>query len=108
MISAKGRWLKWVRGPTQQASVARGRVVPPVCVPALWLLSPPPSGFFSLLAKYNFLEFFWDFSNLPKYGVLTVLFQQNPDSGSKSSNDYQTCKSRGNNISIISKCEIYQ
>jgi hypothetical protein len=35
-------------------------------------------------------------------------FQQNPDSGSKSSNDHQTCKSRWNNISIISKYEIYQ
>jgi hypothetical protein len=34
-------------------------------------------------------------------------FQQNPDSGSKSSNNHQTCKNRGNNISIISKCEIY-
>jgi hypothetical protein len=29
---------------------------------ALWPLSPPPSGFFSLLAKYNFLVFFLEFS----------------------------------------------
>jgi hypothetical protein len=35
-------------------------------------------------------------------------FQQNPNSGSKSSKYYQSCKSRGNNISIISKYEIYQ
>jgi hypothetical protein len=35
-------------------------------------------------------------------------FQQNPDSDSKSSNDHQTCKNRGNNISIIYKCEIYR
>jgi hypothetical protein len=34
---------------------------------------------------------------------LMVLFQQNPDSGNKSFNDHQTCKNRGNNISIISK-----
>jgi hypothetical protein len=34
---------------------------PCVCVPALWLLLPPPSGFFGLLAKYNFLVFFWNF-----------------------------------------------
>jgi hypothetical protein len=35
-------------------------------------------------------------------------FQQNPDSGSKFSNDHQTCKNRWNNISISSKYEIYQ
>jgi hypothetical protein len=88
--------------------VARGQATPPVCVSALWLLSPPPSGFLSLPAKYNFLVFFWNFPDLSKYGVLTVLFQQNPDSGNKFSNDHQTCKNRGNNISIISKYEIYQ
>jgi hypothetical protein len=53
--------------------------------PTLWLPSLPPSGCFGLLAKYNFLLFFWNFPDLPKYGVLTVFFQQNPDSGSKSS-----------------------
>jgi hypothetical protein len=79
-----------------------------MCEPTPWLLSPPPYGFLSLLAKYNFLVFFWNFPDLPKYGVLMVLFQQNPDSGSKSSHDHQTCKNRGNNISIISKYEIYQ
>jgi hypothetical protein len=35
-------------------------------------------------------------------------FQQNPDSGNKSSNNHQTCKSRGNKISITSKYKIYQ
>jgi hypothetical protein len=35
-------------------------------------------------------------------------FQQNPDSDSKFSNNHQSCKSRGNNISITSKYEIYQ
>jgi hypothetical protein len=35
-------------------------------------------------------------------------FQQNPDSGSELSNNHQTCENRGNNISIISKYEIYQ
>jgi hypothetical protein len=29
--------------------------------PALLLLSPSPSGFFSVLVKYNFLVFFWNF-----------------------------------------------
>jgi hypothetical protein len=58
---AKGRWQKWARAATQQADVAKGGLAPPVCVPALWLLSPPPSGFLSLLAKYNFLLFFWNF-----------------------------------------------
>jgi hypothetical protein len=53
-----------------QAGAARGGPAPPMGEPALWLLSPPPSGFFSLLVKYNFLEF----PDLPKHGVLTVLF----------------------------------
>jgi hypothetical protein len=35
-------------------------------------------------------------------------FQQNPDSDSELSNNYQSCKNRENNISIISKYEIYQ
>jgi hypothetical protein len=46
--------------------------------------------------------------DLRKYCILTVLFQQNPDSGSEFSNNHQTCKNRRNNISIISKYEIYQ
>jgi hypothetical protein len=58
MKYAKGRWQKWVRAATQQAGAARGQAAPPVCEPALWLLSPPPFGLFSLLAKYNFLVFF--------------------------------------------------
>jgi hypothetical protein len=29
-----------------------------MCEAALWLLSTPPSGFLSLLGKYNFLVFF--------------------------------------------------
>jgi hypothetical protein len=58
MKYAKGRWQKWARVATQQAGAARGQAMPPVCVPAPWLLSTPPSGFFSLLVKYNFLVFF--------------------------------------------------
>jgi hypothetical protein len=58
MKYAKGRWQMWARAATQQASAARGRPAPPVCVPALWLLSSPPFGFLGLLAKYNFLVFF--------------------------------------------------
>jgi hypothetical protein len=60
-IYAKGRWQKWARVASPQAGVARGGPAPPMGEPALWLLLPPPSGFFSLLAKYNFLVFFWNF-----------------------------------------------
>jgi hypothetical protein len=63
-----------------------------MCEAALWLLSTPPSGFLGLLGKYNFLVFFWNFPDLSKYGVLTVLFHQNRDSGSKSFNDHQHVK----------------
>jgi hypothetical protein len=35
-----------------------------MCEAALWLLSTPPSGFQSLLVKYNFLAFFWNFPDL--------------------------------------------
>jgi hypothetical protein len=108
MKYAKGRDLEWARALSHRAGAARGQAAPPMCEAALWPLSTPPSGFRSLLVKYNFLVFFWYFPDLPKYGVLTVLFQQNPDSGSKSSNDHQSYKNRGNNISIISKYEIYQ
>jgi hypothetical protein len=108
MKYAKGRDQKWARVPSHRTDAARGQAVPPVHEAAPRLLSPSPSGFQSLLVKYNFPEFFWNFPDLPEYGVLTILFQQNPDSGSKSSNVHQTCKNRGNNISIISKYEIYQ
>jgi hypothetical protein len=60
-IYAKGRWQKWARVASPQAGAARGGPVPSGGEHALWLLSPPPSGFFSLLAKYNFLVFFWNF-----------------------------------------------
>jgi hypothetical protein len=39
---------------------------------------------------------------------LTVLFPAESDSGSEFSYNHQTCKNRRNNISIISKYEIYQ
>jgi hypothetical protein len=81
---------------------------PPGGEAVLWPLSPPPSGSFSLLAKYNFLVFFWNFLIFENMVSWWSFFQQNPYSGSKSCNDHQTCKNRGNNISIISKCEIYQ
>jgi hypothetical protein len=100
MKYAKGRWQKWARAATQQAGAARGQAAPPVCEPALWL--------FSLLVKYNFLIFFWNFLIFRNMVSWWSFFQQNPDSGSKFFNDYQTCKNRENNISIISKCEIYQ
>jgi hypothetical protein len=40
------------------SGAARGWAAPPGGEAALWPLSPPPSGFFSLLIKYNFLVFF--------------------------------------------------
>jgi hypothetical protein len=46
---------------TPQAGAARGGAAPPGGEPTLLLLSFPPSGFFSLLAKYNFLVFLWNF-----------------------------------------------
>jgi hypothetical protein len=108
MRYAKGQDQKWARALSHRAGAAKGQAVPTVREAAPWLLSPSPSGFRSLLVKYDFMLFFWNFPDLPKYGVLTVFFQQNPDSGSKSSNEHQTCKNRGNNISIISKYGIYQ
>jgi hypothetical protein len=108
MMYAKGQDLEWAKVASHRAGAARGQATHPMCEAALWLLSTPPSGFRGLLVKYNFLVFFWNFPDLSKYGVLMVLFQQNPNSGSKSSNDHQTCRNRGNNISIFSKYEIYQ
>jgi hypothetical protein len=52
--------------------------------------------------------YFLIISNLRKYCILIVPFQQNPDSGSEFSNNHQICKNRRNNISITSKYEIYQ
>jgi hypothetical protein len=108
MKYAKGQWQKWDRAATQQAGAARGGPAPPMCVPALWFLSSPPFGFLSLVANYNFLVFFWNFLIFRNMVSWRSFFQQNPDSGSKSSNDHETCKNRGNNINIISNCEIYQ
>jgi hypothetical protein len=58
MKYTKGQWQKWARVASPQASAARGGPAPPGGEPALLLLSPSPSGFFSLLVKYNFLVFF--------------------------------------------------
>jgi hypothetical protein len=49
-----------------------------VCEPALWLLSPPPSGFFSLLVKYNFLVFFWNFLIFQKKSSRILTTAANP------------------------------
>jgi hypothetical protein len=108
MIYMKGRWQWWARVATPQAGAARCGPAPPGGVTTLWLLSPPPSSSSSLLAKYNFLVFFWNFLIFRNMVSWRSFFQQNSDSSSKSSNDHQTCKNRGNNISIISKCKIYQ
>jgi hypothetical protein len=57
-LGFRGRWKKWARVASPQAGAARGGPAPPGGEPALLLLSPSPSGFFSLLVKYNFLVFF--------------------------------------------------
>jgi hypothetical protein len=98
----------WARVPTHRAGVARGLAAPPWRVGPPWLLSTPPSGFVSLLGKYNFLVFFWNFPDLQNMVPSWSFFQQNPDSGSNSSDDHQTCGIKGNNISMNSKYEIYQ
>jgi hypothetical protein len=67
MIYAKGRWQKWARVASPQAGAARGGPTPPGGKPTLWLLSLPPSGFFNLLAKYNFVVFFWNFLIFQKW-----------------------------------------
>jgi hypothetical protein len=61
---AKGRWQKWARVASHRAGAARGQAVPPWREGPSWLLSTPPSGFLSLLGKYNFLVFFWNFPDL--------------------------------------------
>jgi hypothetical protein len=108
MKYAKWRDQKWARATSHRAGAARGQAAPPWCVGPSWLLSTPPSGFLSILGKYNFLVFFWNFPDLENMVPRWSLFQQNLDSGSKSSDDHQTCENKGNNISINSKYEIYQ
>jgi hypothetical protein len=58
MKYTKGQDLEWARVPSHRADAARGQAAPPMCEAALWLLLTPPSGFRSLLVKYNFLVFF--------------------------------------------------
>jgi hypothetical protein len=87
-IYMKGRWQKWARVASPQVGMARGGPAPPGGEPAQWLLSPPPFGFFSLLAKYNFLVFFWIFLIFWNMVSWRSFLQQNLDSGSKSSNDH--------------------
>jgi hypothetical protein len=58
MKYVQGQDLKWARVASHYAGMARGQAAPPMCEPTPWLLSPPPSGFLSLSAKYNFLVFF--------------------------------------------------
>jgi hypothetical protein len=64
MKYVKGRDLEWARAPSHRAGAARGQATPPMCEAALWLLSTSPSSFRSLLIKYNFLAFFWNFLDL--------------------------------------------
>jgi hypothetical protein len=107
-IYARGRWQKWARVATPLGGTARGWPAPPGGVGPLLLLSPPPSGYFRLLVKYEFLGIFLELLIFRNMVSSQSFFQQNPDSSSKFSNNHQTCKRKGNNISFISKYEIYQ
>jgi hypothetical protein len=107
-IYARGWWQKWARVATPLGGAARGWPAPPSGVGPLLLLSLSPSGYFCLLVKYEFLGIFLELLIFRNMVSWRSFFQQNPDSGRKSSNNHQTCKSRGNNISVTSKYEIYQ
>jgi hypothetical protein len=93
---------------TPLGGAARGWPAPPGGV-GLWLLpSLSPSGCFHLLIKYEFLGIFLELPIFRNMVSGRSFFQQNPDSGSKFSNNHQTCENRENNIIIISKYKIYQ
>jgi hypothetical protein len=77
-------------------------------VAPLLLLSLSPSGYLCLLAIYEFLGISLELLIFRNMLPWRSFFQQNPNSGSKFSIDHQTCKNRGNNISITSKYKIYQ
>jgi hypothetical protein len=57
MKYAKGRDQKWARVASHRAGAARGQAMPPWREGPSWLVSTPPSGFLSLLGKYNFLYY---------------------------------------------------
>jgi hypothetical protein len=61
MIYVRGRWMEWARVASPYGGTARGGPAPPGGVAYPLLLLPPPSGYFRLLVKYNFLAFFWNF-----------------------------------------------
>jgi hypothetical protein len=93
---------------TPLGGVARGWPARPGGV-GPWLLPLlSPSGYFRRLLKYEFLGIFLELLIFRNMVSRRSFFQQNPESGNKFSNNHQTCKNRGNNISIISKYEIYQ
>jgi hypothetical protein len=107
-IYMRGQWQKWARVATPLGGTARGWPAPPGGVGPWLLLSLSPSGYFRLLVKYEFLGIFLELLIFRNMVSWRSFFQQNPDSGSKFSNNHWTCKSRGNNINITSKYEIYQ
>src|SRR3954447_5447059 len=88
------KWLgqRWAKVATPCLSAAQevprawGRCGPPVAhqTPSFWLL--PSSG--AKLRKIAFPEA----SDLRKYGVLTLLFPTESDSGSYSPHNHHTCK----------------
>jgi hypothetical protein len=107
-IYARGRWQKWPRVATPLGGAARGWPVPLGGVGPRMLPLLSPSGYFRLLMKYEFLGIFLELLIFRNMVSWRSFFEQNPDSGRKFSNNHQTCENRGNNISIISKYEIYQ
>src|SRR3954453_752779 len=73
-------------GAPQEVARAWGRCGPPVGHQTSSFLLPPSSG--EKLRKIAFPEA----SDIHKYGVLTVLFPSESDSGSYSRHNHHTCK----------------
>jgi hypothetical protein len=107
-IYVRERWQKWARVASPQGGAASGWPAPPGGVGPLLLPSISPFRYFYLLVIYEFLGIFLELLIFRNMVFWRFFFQQNPDSGSMFSINHQTCKNRGNNISITSKYEIYQ
>jgi hypothetical protein len=87
-IYVRGRWQERARVASPQGGAFRGGPVPPSGVAPLMLLSLPPSGYFRLLILYEFLGISLELLIFRNMVSWWSLFQQNPDSGSKFSNDH--------------------
>jgi hypothetical protein len=78
-------------------------VSPPCCSSRLLLLA-----IFVIRYYMNFFVFLWNCWSSEIWCLDGPFSSRILTPAANSSNDHQTCKNRGNNISIISKYEIYQ